>query len=80
MRKYDVEYGSNTSIQENEFAEGRIPGGKRSRRKKRKSLAKRAVALMLSASLFGGTAAAAFRGANHENDKDNFDLRKGNSV
>ena len=26
MRKYDVEYGSNTSIQENEFAEGRIPG------------------------------------------------------
>ena len=64
MRKYDVEYGSNTSIQENEFAEGRIPGEKRSRRKKRKSLAKRAVALMLSASLFGGTAAAAFRGAN----------------
>ena len=105
-----------------------------SRRKKRKSLAKRAVALMLSASLFGGTEAAAFRGANwifdsiglgtgetvtadggsaggsilagngqnltgqdggvirtstvnsggmdvsDINDKDNFDLRKGNSV
>ncbi len=67
MRKYDAEYNRDYTLLEEGAAPGERRygrGGFRSRRRRKKSLIRRCASLMLSASLFGVTAAGAFQGAN----------------